>query len=141
MTDAMTFTTAPVLLGLIGCGNISDTYFNRAARSQRVRIKACADLNPEAAAAKAAQHGVQAMSVEQLLADPEIEIVINLTVPLAHAAVAQQVLAWPTTASSGWWTWPWPCAKAGRTAPAASWPCMCWRCWMLLADPRQTAGM
>ena len=38
MTDAMTFTTAPVLLGLIGCGNISDTYFNRAARSQRLRI-------------------------------------------------------------------------------------------------------
>ena len=85
--------TPSVALGLIGCGNISDTYFSGAARSQRVHIKACADLRPEAAAAKAAQHGVQAMSVEQMLADPEIQIVINLTVPLAHAAVARQVLA------------------------------------------------
>lgn len=82
-----------VVLGLIGCGNISDAYFTGAARSALVRIKACADLRPEAAAAKAAQHGVQAMTVEQLLADPEIQIVINLTVPLAHAAVGLQVLA------------------------------------------------
>ncbi len=83
----------PFTLGLIGCGNISDTYFNGAKASRLVRLKACADLRPEAAQAKATQHGVQAMSVEQLLADPEIEIVINLTVPQAHAAVAQQVLA------------------------------------------------
>ena len=83
----------PVTLGLIGCGNISDAYFTGAARSRLVRIKACADLRPEAAQAKAAQHAVVAMSVEQLLADPEIEIVINLTVPQAHATVAQQVLA------------------------------------------------
>ena len=84
---------SPVLLGLIGCGNISDTYFTGAARSALVRIKACADVRPEAAAAKAAQHGVLALTVEQLLADPEIQIVINLTVPMAHAAVGQQVLA------------------------------------------------
>ena len=83
----------PVILGLIGCGNISDTYFTGAARSQLVRIKACADVRPEAAQAKAELHDVQAMSVEQLLADPEIEIVINLTVPQSHAAVAQQILA------------------------------------------------
>ena len=85
--------TERVVLGLIGCGNISDSYFNGAARSQRVRIKACADIRLEAAQAKAAQHGVLALTVEQLLADPEISIVINLTVPQAHAAVAQQVLA------------------------------------------------
>jgi predicted dehydrogenase len=83
----------PVVLGLIGCGNISDTYFKGAARSRLVRIKACADMRPEAALTKAELHGVQAMSVEQLLADPEIEIVINLTVPQAHVAVARQVLA------------------------------------------------
>ena len=82
-----------VVLGLIGCGNISDTYFAGAARSQLVRLKACADLNPAAAQAKASQHGVLAMSVAGLLADPEISIVINLTVPQAHAAVGQQVLA------------------------------------------------
>jgi predicted dehydrogenase len=83
----------PVSLGIIGCGNISDAYFSGAARSELIRIKACADLRPEAAQAKAAQHGVQALSIEALLGDPEIEIVINLTVPVAHAPVGQQVLA------------------------------------------------
>ena len=83
----------PVILGLIGCGNISDAYFKGAARSELVRIKACADVRHEAAQVKAELHGVEALSVEQLLADPEIEIVINLTVPQAHAGVAQQILA------------------------------------------------
>lgn len=85
--------TLPAVFGIIGCGNISDAYFNGAKGSRLIRIKACADLRPEAAQAKAEAHGVQAMSIEQLLADPEIEIVINLTVPLAHAPVSQQILA------------------------------------------------
>ncbi|HTJ94694.1 MAG TPA: Gfo/Idh/MocA family oxidoreductase [Pararobbsia sp.] len=79
-------------IGIIGCGNISDAYFKGAARSQLVKVKACADLRPEAAKAKAELYGVQALSVEALLADPEIEIVINLTVPAAHAPVCMQVL-------------------------------------------------
>lgn len=85
--------TAPTIVGLIGCGNISDAYFKGAKGSRLIRVKACADLRLEAARAKAEAHGVQAMSVEQLLADPEIEIVVNLTVPQAHAAVSQQILA------------------------------------------------
>ena len=54
------------------------------ARSQLIRVKACADLRPEAAEAQAKAYGVAAVPVDALLADPEIEIVINLTVPLAH---------------------------------------------------------
>lgn len=83
----------PVTLGIIGCGNISDAYFRGAAGSSLVRVKACADLRREAAEAKAQQYGVTALSVDELLADPEIEIVINLTVPLAHAAVGLQIIA------------------------------------------------
>ncbi|CAM2151086.1 Gfo/Idh/MocA family oxidoreductase [Pararobbsia alpina] len=79
-------------IGIIGCGNISDAYFKGAARSQLIKVKACADLRHEAAQAKAELYGVQALSVEALLADPEIEIVINLTVPAAHAPVCMQVL-------------------------------------------------
>lgn len=82
----------PISIGVIGCGNISDAYFTGAARSKLVRVKACADLNPAAAQVKATQYGVSAMSVEQLLADPEISIVINLTIPQAHAPVALQIL-------------------------------------------------
>lgn len=82
----------PISIGVIGCGNISDAYFTGAARSELVRVKACADLNHAAAQAKAEQFGVAAVSVDQLLADPEISIVINLTIPRAHAPVALQIL-------------------------------------------------
>ncbi len=78
----------PVKLGIIGCGVISDAYLKGASRSQLIAVKACADLLPAAAEAKAAAYGIAATSIEELLADPEIEIVINLTVPLAHAEVS-----------------------------------------------------
>ena len=80
------------IIGIIGCGNISDAYFKGAARSALVAVKACADLNPEAAKAKAALYGATATSVPALLADPDISLVVNLTVPLAHAAVSQQII-------------------------------------------------
>jgi len=80
------------VIGLIGCGNISDAYLRGAAHSNAIRVKACSDLRPEAAQAKAAEYGVSAMPVQQLLADPEISIVVNLTVPMTHAAVSQQIL-------------------------------------------------
>jgi predicted dehydrogenase len=78
----------PVKLGIIGCGVISDAYLKGASRSQLVAVKSCTDLVPEAAAAKAAAHGILAVVIEAMLADPEIEIVLNLTVPLAHAEVS-----------------------------------------------------
>ena len=80
------------LIGIIGCGTISDAYLKGAAASKLIKVKACADLRPEAAQAKAKTYGIEAMTVEALLADPEIEIVINLTVPAAHASVSLQVL-------------------------------------------------
>ena len=84
----------PINIGIIGCGVISDSYLKGAARSAYINVKAVADMRPEAAAAKAKEYGVTAAaSVEALLADPEISIVINLTVPLAHAAVNQAIVA------------------------------------------------
>jgi predicted dehydrogenase len=79
-------------IGIIGCGNISDAYFTGAARSDFIQVKACADLRLEAAQAKAQLHGVQAMTMDALLADPDISIVVNLTIPTAHASVSQQIL-------------------------------------------------
>ena len=81
------------VIGIIGCGNISDAYLRGAARSNLIRVKACADLRAEAAEAKAALHGVDAMPVQKLLADPEISIVVNLTVPMTHAEVSKQILS------------------------------------------------
>jgi predicted dehydrogenase len=82
----------PIEIGIIGCGNISHSYLKGAARSELVRVAAVADLSMEAAKAKAAEYGVQAVTVDQLLADPGIQIVINLTVPVAHAPVSLQII-------------------------------------------------
>ena len=56
-------------------------------------MKSVADLRPEAAQAQAEKYGVQAVSIDALLADSEIDIVINLTVPMAHAEVDLRILA------------------------------------------------
>lgn len=83
----------PVKVGLIGCGNISDTYFRVAKGLADIEIVACADIRPDVAAAKGVQHAVERVySVEALLADPEIEIVLNLTTPDGHYPVALAAL-------------------------------------------------
>ncbi|MGD9507518.1 MAG: Gfo/Idh/MocA family protein [Geminicoccaceae bacterium] len=81
-----------VKLGILGCGNISDAYLRGAARSNLVAIKAVADLVPEAAARRAQEYGVAAVPFEEMLDDPEIAIVINLTVPLAHAETSHRAI-------------------------------------------------
>lgn len=75
-------------VGIVGCGNISGIYLESPKKFPNIRIGACADIDLERAQAQAAKYGVpKACSVEELLADPEIEIVINLTIPAAHAQV------------------------------------------------------
>lgn len=86
----------PVIVGIIGCGNISQAYFNGAKLFPILKVKACADINLEAAKKKAEENkesGVVAVTVDELLADPEIEIVINLTIPAVHAEVSLRALA------------------------------------------------
>ncbi len=75
-------------VGIIGCGNISNAYFKGCAEFEILEVVACADIDLDRAKAKGQEHHVRAMSVTELLADPEIEIVINLTIPAAHAEVS-----------------------------------------------------
>ncbi len=82
-----------VKVGVIGCGAISYAYFQGCAPYSILNITACADLDLERAKAKAAEYKIpRACSVEELLADPEIQIVLNLTVPKAHTAVNRAIL-------------------------------------------------
>ncbi|HSV74570.1 MAG TPA: Gfo/Idh/MocA family oxidoreductase [Chthonomonadales bacterium] len=75
-------------VGIVGCGAISAIYFQRCAQFRNLRVVACADLAPERALDRAREFRVpKAVSVDDLLADPDIEIVLNLTVPKAHADV------------------------------------------------------
>ena len=79
-------------IGIIGCGNISSAYFEGARKTDILEIKACADLRIEAAQAQAEKYNSHAYSVDQLLGDSEIELVVNLTIPRAHVDVGLQVL-------------------------------------------------
>ena len=79
-------------IGIIGCGNISRAYFGGAQNTDALEIKSCSDIRMEAAQAAGGKWGCQAVSVDDLLADEEIELVINLTVPKAHVEVAIAVL-------------------------------------------------
>ncbi len=83
----------PVGIGVIGCGNISSAYLTAAKKFPMLNIIALADARPEAAKARAAEFKLRATSVESLLADPAVEIVLNLTVPTAHVEVGLKVIA------------------------------------------------
>ena len=78
-----------VRVGVIGCGAISGAYLGMAKNFPVVEIAACADINPDAARAKATEFAVpRVLGVDELLRDPSIEIVLNLTVPKAHVPIA-----------------------------------------------------
>ena len=79
-------------IGIIGCGNISEAYLKAAATFPILDVRGVADLRPEAARARADAFGVEAMTVDELLADPAIEIVVNLTTPLAHVEVGLRAI-------------------------------------------------
>ncbi len=82
-----------VRIGVIGCGKISDVYLQNCGASDDVVVVACADLDENRAREKAARHGVpRAGSVADLLDDEDVEVVLNLTVPQAHATVSLAAL-------------------------------------------------
>lgn len=82
-----------IKVGIIGCGNISGIYFKNCQDTFRIlEIAGCADLIPERSAAKAEEYGVRAYTVPEMLADPEIQIIINLTIPIAHTEVCLAAL-------------------------------------------------
>ena len=80
-------------IGIVGCGNISGAYLGVCPTFDILDVAACADIDLDRARAKAADAGVpKACTVDELLADPDIEIVVNLTTPGAHHSVAKAAL-------------------------------------------------
>lgn len=76
-------------IGIVGLGVISRQYLQTLATHPRVRIVAAADLDASRAAAVAAEiDGCRALTVDELVADPRVQTVLNLTIPAAHAEVA-----------------------------------------------------
>lgn len=78
-----------IKVGIIGCGNISSVYLKNLTQVfKNVEVTACADRFIEKAKEKALEFGVsKACTVEELLSDPSIQIVVNLTIPASHAEI------------------------------------------------------
>ena len=79
-------------VGIVGCGNISTTYFSLSPLFKGIEVRSCADINPAAAKAKAKEYGVRAESVADLLAADDVDIVVNLTIPAVHYEISRQAL-------------------------------------------------
>lgn len=81
-------------IGIIGCGKISDAYIRAIRAFPHLELHAVADLVLQRAETTALRHGVlRALEVEELLADSDVEVVLNLTVPTAHASVGRAAIA------------------------------------------------
>jgi predicted dehydrogenase len=86
--------TGPVGVAIVGCGTISNEYLRNLTSFPDIRVLVCADLDLERAKAQADQYGVPASGgTAQALEHPDVEIVVNLTIPAAHVEVAGAALA------------------------------------------------
>ncbi len=85
--------SGPVGVGLIGAGMISDQYLSNLTRYPDVNVVTVGDLDTDRAAAQAAKYGVATSGdAASVLANPDVEIVVNLTIPAAHVEVSTAAL-------------------------------------------------
>lgn len=86
--------STPLRIGIIGCGAIVGAYLENLPQLEPVKLVAVADLDPARAQAIAERYqGVRAITVDELLAAPDVDIVLNLTIPAAHSEVALRAIA------------------------------------------------
>jgi predicted dehydrogenase/sugar phosphate isomerase/epimerase len=81
-----------VQVGIVGCGNIAATYVATLRMFDFIHVKSVSDAMPAAATKLAAEFDLAAPPVDALVADPDIEVVINLTMPVAHAEISAKAL-------------------------------------------------
>jgi predicted dehydrogenase len=86
-------------VGFIGTGNISSAYLRAITGHENMAgfpvldVKGLADMRPEASQARAAEFGLASMSIDEMLASSEIQLIVNLTIPRAHVDVGLRALA------------------------------------------------
>jgi predicted dehydrogenase len=84
---------SPLRVGVIGCGTVSVPYLKTLMASPEIEVVSCTDLLPERAVARADQFGVKTVySQDELFSAPDIDLVVNLTVPEAHFDVTMAAL-------------------------------------------------
>lgn len=82
----------PARIGMVGCGIISSRYIEVTRELPEIDIVACTDMLPAAAEAQAKKFDLDVLSLEELLAAQDIDMVLNLTPPTAHYAVSSAAL-------------------------------------------------
>lgn len=86
--------SAPVGVGIIGAGVISDTYLANLTSFPDVAVLIVGDLVAERARAQAEQYGVPAWgAADDVLAHPDVQVVVNLTIPAVHVEVSAAAIA------------------------------------------------
>ena len=79
-------------IGIIGCGNISETYLDSQNLFNNFKVIACADINLEAAKASAEKFGIQSQNVDDILDNKDVDLIVNLTIPSAHKEIILKTL-------------------------------------------------
>ena len=74
-------------IGIIGCGNISPVYFNAHLLYNNFKVVACADIDETVAKKSASEFNVSFQTVDEILSNPNIDIILNLTIPSAHKEI------------------------------------------------------
>ncbi len=83
----------PVKTAIVGCGMISDAYLSTMINKFKIlEVVGCCDLDAAKAQEKSQKYGIKVLSLEEILADASIEIVVNLTTPVVHYLVIKQLL-------------------------------------------------
>ncbi len=83
---------SPMPVGVVGCGAISAVYMKCCRQFENFKIVKCADVGIEYARARAAEFGIEAVGCDELFADPEIKLIINLTPPSEHAPINRRAV-------------------------------------------------
>lgn len=78
-------------VGIIGAGNISTTYLRLAPLFKGLEVRAITDINMDAARSRAEEFGTHAQTTEALLANSEIDIIVNLTIPEVHYQISREI--------------------------------------------------
>ena len=79
-------------IGLIGCGNIAETYFRAQDYFNNIKFIACADKFPEVSKKCADQYNIKSLTVDEIIHDSNVDIILNLTIPQAHFEISKLAL-------------------------------------------------
>ena len=79
-------------IGLIGCGNIAETYFRAQDYFNNIKFIACADKFPEVSKKCADQYNIKSLTVDEIIHDTNVDVILNLTIPQAHFEISKLAL-------------------------------------------------